>query len=303
MENTFDLRKFLSENKLTPGTKRLLNEETSFENPMGEEAPLDEKVDGCMIDGKKVNHDSIEAVSSEWDGIDATYAEFEDGTPLDDDQLTQLSENPDYQDLLAMQATDQSDSGKIYEDEDYDSPSWDDVQSDWDKGGHEEEPLHPALAAIGNAGQKTMDVLNNAIEIVANALGITNDDAKELIKKNASRETLESYINEETAKVKEGNAFTKKLADTRKGGKFKLGSKELKDTSNYDKKVEEAKKKKKPSAGLTAKQKSTIAKKARAGKDIGKKGKGFEKVAKAAGGGEKGQKIAASAMWKGVKRK
>ena len=50
------------------------------------------------------------------------------------------------------------------------------------------------------------------------------------------------------------------------------------------------------------KKKSQVAKKARAGDDIGKKGKGFAKVAKAAGGGEKGQKIAAAAMWKNVKR-
>ena len=47
----------------------------------------------------------------------------------------------------------------------------------------------------------------------------------------------------------------------------------------YNEKIEEAKKK--PSAGLTKKEKSTISKKAHAGKDIGKKGKGFEKVAKA----------------------
>ena len=64
-------------------------------------------------------------------------------------------------------------------------------------------------------------------------------------------------------------------------------------------KVNEAKK---PSAGLTKKQKSDVAKKARAGKDIGKKGPGFAKMAKAAGGGEKGKKIAAAAMWKSIKR-
>ena len=58
----------------------------------------------------------------------------------------------------------------------------------------------------------------------------------------------------------------------------------------------------KPSAGMTKKEKSAVAKKAAAGKDIGKKGKGFEKIAKAAGGGEKGQKIAAAAMWKNIKR-
>ena len=65
--------------------------------------------------------------------------------------------------------------------------------------------------------------------------------------------------------------------------------------------------KKKPSAGLTKKEKSAVAKKAHAGKDIGKKGPGFEKVAKAAekkyGSKEAGQKVAAAAMWKGVKRK
>lgn len=58
----------------------------------------------------------------------------------------------------------------------------------------------------------------------------------------------------------------------------------------------------KPSAGLSKKQKSSVAKKAHAGKDIGKKGKGFDALAKKAGGGEKGKKIAAAAMWKNIKR-
>jgi len=61
--------------------------------------------------------------------------------------------------------------------------------------------------------------------------------------------------------------------------------------------------KKKPSSGLTEKQKSSVAKKASAGKDIGKKGKSFADVAAKAGGGEKGKKIAAAAMWKNIKRK
>ena len=63
--------------------------------------------------------------------------------------------------------------------------------------------------------------------------------------------------------------------------------------------------KKKPSAGLTKKQKSAVAKKARAGKDVGKKGKGFKalasKAAKKYGSVEKGKKVAAAAMWRGVK--
>jgi hypothetical protein len=62
--------------------------------------------------------------------------------------------------------------------------------------------------------------------------------------------------------------------------------------------------KKKPSAGLTQKEKSAVSKKAHAGKDIGKKGKGFEKVAKAAekeyGSEEAGKKVAAAAMWKNL---
>jgi len=65
--------------------------------------------------------------------------------------------------------------------------------------------------------------------------------------------------------------------------------------------------KKKPSAGLTKKEKSAVSKKAHAGKDIGKKGKGFEKVAKAAekeyGSEEAGKKVAAAAMWKNLAKK
>ena len=61
-----------------------------------------------------------------------------------------------------------------------------------------------------------------------------------------------------------------------------------------------------PSADLTKKEKSAVVKKAKAGKDIGKPGKGFEKVAKKAakkyGSKEKGEKVAAAAMWKNVKR-
>ena len=62
------------------------------------------------------------------------------------------------------------------------------------------------------------------------------------------------------------------------------------------------KKKKKPSAGMTKKEKSAVSKKAHAGGDIGKPGKGFEKVAKSAekqyGSKEAGQRVAAAAMWK-----
>lgn len=56
--------------------------------------------------------------------------------------------------------------------------------------------------------------------------------------------------------------------------------------------------KKKPSAGMTKKEKSAVVKKDRAGEDIGKEGDGFEEVAKVAGGGKKGQKTAAAQMGK-----
>jgi hypothetical protein len=112
---------------------------------------------------------------------------------------------------------------------------------------------------------------------------------------------LKKAMNE--AKVKaEGNAFTAKLAKTKKGGAFELGNKKMKDTSDYDKKaVEESKK---PSAGLSKEKKSEIVKKAKKGEDIGKKGKGFEKVEKAAekGGAKDPKAVAAAAMWKSVKR-
>ena len=64
--------------------------------------------------------------------------------------------------------------------------------------------------------------------------------------------------------------------------------------------------KKKPSAGLSKKKKSEIAKKASAGKNIGKPGKNFDKVAadaaKRYGSEEAGKKVAAAAMWANAKR-
>lgn len=70
------------------------------------------------------------------------------------------------------------------------------------------------------------------------------------------------------------------------------------DHFDIDENIEEAA----PSAGMTAKEKSALVKKAKHGEDIGKKGAGFEKVEKAAekkyGSKEAGEKVAAAAMWK-----
>lgn len=65
--------------------------------------------------------------------------------------------------------------------------------------------------------------------------------------------------------------------------------------------------KKKPSAGLTKKEKSSVVKKAKKGGDIGKSGKMFKtvaaKAAKKYGSKERGDAAAAAAMWKGVAAK
>lgn len=63
--------------------------------------------------------------------------------------------------------------------------------------------------------------------------------------------------------------------------------------------------KKKPSAGLSKAQKSTIAKKAQKGGDVGKKGKGFAAVEKKAkeSGAENPKAVAAAAMWKAAAKR
>lgn len=57
---------------------------------------------------------------------------------------------------------------------------------------------------------------------------------------------------------------------------------------------------------VSKKSRSAVVKKARAGKDIGKKGKNFDKVANKAakeyGSKEAGERVAAAAMWKNLKK-
>lgn len=79
-----------------------------------------------------------------------------------------------------------------------------------------------------------------------------------------------------------------------------------KDIEEHIKNVIDEEKQDKPSSGLSKKKKSDVAKKAQKGKDIGKKGKGFDKVASKAakkyGSKEAGERVAAAAMWKNIKR-
>jgi hypothetical protein len=63
-------------------------------------------------------------------------------------------------------------------------------------------------------------------------------------------------------------------------------------------------KKKKPSAGLSKKEKSSIVKQAKKGKDFGKKGKGFKDVVSKAkkAGAEDPEAVAGAAFWKNIKK-
>lgn len=99
----------------------------------------------------------------------------------------------------------------------------------------------------------------------------------------------------------DGDIEADDLADLRAGKKAKdvkegVCSTCHEDPCNCDK-VDEGKK---PSAGMTKKEKSATVKAAKAGKDIGKPGKNFGKVAAAAkkGGAKDPEAVAAAAMWK-----
>ena len=60
--------------------------------------------------------------------------------------------------------------------------------------------------------------------------------------------------------------------------------------------------KKRPSAGLTKKERSRLVKRARRGEDLGKRGKTFKKIERKAarryGSKEAGRKVASAAMWR-----
>jgi len=79
---------------------------------------------------------------------------------------------------------------------------------------------------------------------------------------------------------------------------------EVKKRLKADEILEEAAKKK-PSAGLTKKEKSTVVKKAKAGEDIGEKGKGFKEIEKKAkeSGAKDPKAVAGAAMWKNLAKK
>jgi len=66
---------------------------------------------------------------------------------------------------------------------------------------------------------------------------ISQEDYKNLMN-NFQKGSPKGLLKEELEK--EGNAFTAGLAKTKKGGEFKVGGKEIKDTSNYDASMDES---------------------------------------------------------------
>jgi hypothetical protein len=147
------------------------------------------------------------------------------------------------------------------------------------------------LDAIKEKGVKLESDLEAKIEEIKAKIDIQKDKIKEMIgmKPKGDQKIMEDEDSEEEPDEDELKADMQADMDH-----------EANKLSQYD----EAKK---PSAGMTKKAKSAVAKKAHAGKDIGKKGKGFEKVEKAAekeyGSKEAGQKVAAAAMWKAQAKK
>lgn len=78
MADNFNLRQFLSENKLTKNAK-LLKEETSL--------------DGRVVDMGSIEIDGIDTEDyPDFSDAYIAYAEFEDGTPLSEDELMRLEE-------------------------------------------------------------------------------------------------------------------------------------------------------------------------------------------------------------------
>lgn len=155
---------------------------------------------------------------------------------------------------------------------------------DMDKDGNKKEPMKKALK--DKKSKKKVDEAEVAVsELTKGAKWRYTDAARksadDLAKKATSadsREDSKKYVDKAVKRFRNAEKVEKNLVG------------------------EESK----PSSGLSAKKKSDVVKKAKAGKDIGKSGKGFKNVAASAakryGSKEKGEKVAAAAMWKNVKR-
>ena len=154
---------------------------------------------------------------------------------------------------------------------------------DFDKDGNKTEPMKKALK-----DKKTDEAFDADAKVGAT-------------KKTASGGTVTKTSTGLIHKGKKYGGEEEKSDDDEDTPKAKKAKKESIDPEAFAAKFESmVAEKKKPSAGMTKKEKSAVVKKAKAGGDIGKKGKGFEKVEKAAkkGGAKDPKAVAAAAMWK-----
>jgi hypothetical protein len=159
-------------------------------------------------------------------------------------------------------------------------------------------------------GEYTVRFYQNGKHI-ADADYFTDDkeDARSTAKASCEEQGDEAVTERSTSMYNEAKKAKPDFLDVDKDKNKKESFKKAvadKKKNPFAKTVEEAKAKK-PSAGMTAKEKSAVVTKAKAGGDIGKPGKGFAKVASKAakeyGSKEKGEKVAAAAMWKGQAKK
>lgn len=134
-----------------------------------------------------------------------------------------------------------------------------------------------------------------------------NEIVESLIKEGFSEKTLVNFSDKQLATfasrvLGEADIMISKK-DPLANQKIADAKKQLKSIETYEEEMKESSKKK-PSSGLTKEKKSEIVKKAKKGEDIGKKGKGFEKIVSKAkkSGVEDPEAVAASAMWKNIKR-
>ena len=161
---------------------------------------------------------------------------------------------------------------------------------DFDKDGNKEEPMKKALK---DKEQKTDEAFDADAPVGAT-------------KKTASGGTVTKTATGLVHKGKKYGGEEEKSDDDEDAPKAKKAKKESIDPEAFKESfMQMVEAKKKPSAGMTKKEKSAVVKKAKAGEDIGKKGKGFEKVEKAAkkGGAKDPKAVAAAAMWKGEAKK
>lgn len=149
------------------------------------------------------------------------------------------------------------------------------------------EAIADRLAMIDEAGNKAA--------IQAKIAKIEEDIRETQDIKNSIPSSINQYVDSEIV-----GDLMDNLEDSIK--ELEAKKQELQEQLEEMEKPVKENKKKKPSAGMTKKEKSAVSKKAHAGGDIGKPGKGFEKVAKAAekqyGSKEAGQRVAAASMWK-----